>query len=138
MKVELKLDGIEELKQALQQLADDVRDKLMIEAMLAAGEPIRQEAASRAPVRKGGGGTLSRTITVEAGKKHVPSVRIGIGAAAWYGRFIEIGTKQRKTKTGASRGQMTAQPFLKPALAARRTEALEKFREVIRRGLGMD
>ena len=134
MKVTLKLEGTKELDKALSRLASDARETIMKEAILAAGEPIRQEAESRAPRRTG---RLAGDMVAEVGAKHKPSVRVGIGKLGWYGRFIESGTGQRKTKNSANRGAVSAKPFLKPALEAKKNEALAKFREVLRRGLGL-
>lgn len=135
MKVELSLAGTEELERGLARLATGVRERLVHEALMAAGEPIRQEASSRAPRRTG---TLSRNIIIAPGGKHEPSVLVGLGKHGWYGRLIERGTAARSTRGGARRGQVAARPFLRPALEARKGEARERFRDVIRRGLGLD
>lgn len=138
MEVSLTLDGGPELERKLAELTAELQREVLLAAMLAAGEPIRQEAASRAPVRKGsGGGTLARSVTVEAGKKQKPSVRVGVGKEGWYGGFVERGTRQRRTKKGADRGRASAQPFLRPALDAKRDEALREFIAVIRARLGL-
>ena len=134
MKVTLKLEGTQELDRALGRLAADVRETLMKEAMLSAGEIIKEEAERRAPRRTG---RLAGDMVAEVGAKHKPSVRVGIGKLGWYGRYIESGTAERKTKSGANRGAVSAQPFLKPALEAKKNEALAKFREVLKRGLGL-
>jgi len=134
MKVTLKLEGTQELDRALSRLATDVRETLMKEAMLSAGEIIKEEAERRAPRRTG---RLAGDMVAEVGAKHKPSVRVGIGKLGWYGRYIESGTAERKTKSGANRGAVSAQPFLKPALEAKKNEALAKFREVLKRGLGL-
>jgi hypothetical protein len=39
----------------------------------------------------------------------------GKGQRGFAGHLVEYGTKQRKTKKGANRGKMTAEPFMEPA-----------------------
>lgn len=136
MEVSLNLDGGPELERALKKLTAELRDEILLEAMLAAGEPIRHEASSRAP--RGKTGILTDNIVVSPGVRYKPSVRIGIGDAGWYGRMVELGTKPRETKAGGSRGQVQAQPFLKPAFEAQKSVALKTFRDVIRKRLGLE
>ncbi len=61
----------------------------------------------------------------------VKTVKIGIqkddNSSIFYGKFIEYGT---------SRG-IVAKPFMRPAFENKRKEALEKTKEVIRKGIGL-
>lgn len=133
MKVGIKLDGGPELEKALRDLSHALQGRIFIEAAMAAGEIVRQEASERSPRRTG---ALAKSIVVEVDKKRVPSVRVGPGKGGWYGKFVELGTEVRYTKKGAHRGQIEAHPFLAPALEAKRAEALRKFRDVVRERLG--
>ena len=134
MRVDIELQGARELGRELYRLESKVRISLMEEAMTEAGEIIRQEAHNRAPRQRGG---LAKSLAVQIGRKHSPSVRIGPGRGGAHGNLVELGTGARQTKYGDSRGTMPAQPFLKPALEAKENEALAKFREVLRKGLGL-
>lgn len=132
MRVNVKIEGIEELQKRLRDITEAVRDEIIGEALLAAGAVIRDEAKSRAPVRTG---TLSRSIVAEPGDKKKPSVRVGITDDGYYGRFLELGTRQRTNQKGARLGAITATPFLAPAVSAKRDEAGRVAGEVIRRRL---
>lgn len=134
MRVEMRLEGGKELERTLESLATDVRERIMREALLAAGEPIRQEAQARAPRSTG---RLSADMVVAASDRYGGSARVGPGGDGWYGRFIERGTRDRRTRAGAGRGRLRAQPFLEPAMRAREAVARARFAEVLRQKMGM-
>lgn len=47
---------------------------------------------------------------------------------AYYWRFLEFGTPQRHTKSGANRGLITPRPWVRPAFEARADAAIEAYR----------
>lgn len=56
--------------------------------------------------------------------------------AAFYWRFLEFGvSKDRKTKSGASRGSVTARPWVNPIFNSHSSPAIEAFRLAIEKGL---
>lgn len=135
MKVAIKVDGGPELARRLEALAGRLRREIMEEALLAAGETLRDEMAARAPVRSGG---LRRSIVVAPDKRQPGTVRVGPGRPGGpHGHLVERGTAPRVTRrTGAFRGAMPARPFVAPAMMAKRDEAGRVAAAVIRRRLG--
>lgn len=134
MNVRVELDGLAELKTRLFAVTAEVRDEIIQEALMAAAEVIRPAVVSRAPVGKTG--TLRDNVFAVPGDKKRPSVRVGVGLAAFYAVFVERGTKPRVTrKTKANRGAMPARPFLRPAVDATKQAAGQAAAAVVMRRL---
>lgn len=94
-----------------------MRTKIIKEALKAAAEPVRAEASRLAPVATG---KLSEHIIIKPGKQN--TVLVGPDSDAFYGLFQELGTSRH-----------AAQPFLRPALDAKKDEANRIAGEVIGR-----
>ena len=54
------------------------------------------------------------------------AILFGVLSKAFWFRFLEYGTKARKTKKGASRGTMTPQPFWRRFIAAQLPKVVRK------------
>src|SRR5690606_13750740 len=93
----------------------------MREALLAGAEPIREDAVRRAPRRTG---FLAGHIITEPVKGRTDQVVIGPTKDAFYGLFQELGTSHHR-----------AQPFLRPALEAKKDEAQRRAAAVLRAGI---
>jgi len=132
MRLSIKVDGIEELDKKLRSLADDLRTEVMREALLAAGEPVLEEAKQRAPRRRG---QLQHSLAIARSKEDEEAVRVGPTSDGFYGRFLEKGVGQRRTRLGANRGALTSRPWLEPAARASKAAAGRAAAEVIRRRL---
>lgn len=147
----MKIRGDKALQMALRQLGDVVgkraAGRVQRKALKAGGSPILMEAKRRAPRSKrrvgdlsrpgGRPGNLKRSLAVSRGRRvrRYPRGNIlAILGPQWplgaHGHLVEFGTKQRRTKTGASRGRMPARPFLEPAFHGRIREARAKIRQV--------
>lgn len=55
--------------------------------------------------------------------------------AAFYWRFLEKGTPERKTKSGAGRGSVSARPWVNPIFNSDSTAALDAYKAAIQAGL---
>lgn len=115
------LEGADELNEALRELSDRAGGKIVKEAAEAGAEVIRTEASRLAPRDTG---LLAESQTDRPHRLQIGRSQIDIGPSkdAWYGRLLELGTKK-----------MSAKPFLRPALDARKDEAIAAVRDVLKR-----
>lgn len=144
----IKLDGVEDLKQALAEAAATIRTKAVRGALREAGKVIQAAARASAPVLKAptvrrNSGTVKKNILVRASKFarqagdegvyiNVRGIRgkarvrkLGRGGAKnpndpYYWRFLEFGTRK-----------MAARPFLRPAATSKGPEAIQKFMDSV-------
>ena len=115
------LEGAAELDRALSKLADRAQGELLEEAAQAGAEVIREEAARLAPRDTG---LLAQEVADQPKRLQIGRAQIDVGPSkkAWYGRLLEHGTSK-----------MAAQPFLRPAFEAKKDEAVEAMKRVLRR-----
>ena len=139
----VKIDGLDQLAQALRELPKRVARNGLRGAVYAGAKVIRDEAKLKAPVAtaplgvdKPPQGTLKRSIimkqvpelsseqkqtffvTVRHGKKYRKQGKNGnLSQDAWYWRFVEFGTVK-----------MTARPFLRPAFEGKKYEAVDAIK----------
>lgn len=144
----IKLDGVEDLKQALAEAATTIRTKAVRGALREAGKVIQMAARASAPVLKvptttRNAGTVKKNIVVRASKFarqagdegvyiNVRGIRgrarvkkLGRGGAKnpndpYYWRFLEFGTRK-----------MAARPFLRPAATSKGPEAIRTFMDSV-------
>jgi HK97 gp10 family phage protein len=102
--------------------------EMIRDALLKAAVPIRDEARELAPVsvnrwvpkgRTPGSGHVGKGIKIRLMRstaRYHERVRIGTKGKLWYGIFPEMGT-----------ARAAAQPFLRPALDTKKSEALRIF-----------
>lgn len=142
--LQIKLEGVDELKRALAGAAVHIRTRAVRSALREAGKVI--QAASRAaapvlavPTKRRLPGTVKRNIVVRASKfaraagdegvyVNVRGIRgkarvrrLGKAGASnpndpFYWRFVELGTRK-----------MAARPFLRPAAESKGQEAINTF-----------
>jgi HK97 gp10 family phage protein len=125
----LRLEGLEDLEAAFRQLDEVTRGDVLSGAVLKSMEPIRADAAARAPQlkrfdRRRTPGLLAREIVVKLGEVTTRTAEAVVGPTkkAWYAHFVELGTSR-----------MAAIPFLRPAYSAKRKEAQAIFAAEMRR-----
>ena len=118
---------------------DDLQKKLQVmgrkgsklenEALLAGAEIINKEIVNRAPEKTGKSKKYLK-ISKPKREKGIKVVKIGVNKSdnseAFYLKFYEYGTSKQP-----------ARPFMRPAYERKRKEALEKTKEIIRKGLGL-
>jgi HK97 gp10 family phage protein len=140
----VKVEGLAELAKALRELPDRVAKNGLRVSVYAGAKVIRDEARLRAPKateslgpNQPPPGTLKRSVimkqipelssltrqtffvTVRHGKKYRKQGKKGnLSQDAWYWRFVEFGTPK-----------MRARPFLRPALEAKRREAVQAMKD---------
>ena len=139
-----KIEGLAELGKALRELPARVARNGLRVSVYAGAKVVRDEARARAPKAQQSlgpnqppPGTLKRSVimkhipelssltrqtlfvTVRHGKKYRKQGKKGnLSQDAWYWRFVEFGTQK-----------MRAQPFLRPALEAKRREAGQAMKD---------
>lgn len=140
----VKVEGLAELGKALRDLPDRVARNGLRASVYAGAKVVRDEARARAPKadqplgpNQPPPGTLRRSVimkhirelssltrqtffvTVRHGKKYRKQGKKGnLSQDAWYWRFVEFGTRK-----------MPARPFLRPALQAKRREAVQAMKD---------
>lgn len=129
MGAEMKIDGIQDFVDDLTRMYGSI-ENIADEALQAGGKVILDEA-SRTNAFNDRTGTLRKAIKLgkTKGSKGQKYVLIGVFKKdAYYGRFIEYGTKKK-----------SARPFLRPAFETKKDEALKEIgrvlKEAIDRGL---
>ena len=139
-----KIEGLAELGKALRELPERVARNGLRVSVYAGAKVVRDEARARAPKaaqslgpNQPPPGTLKRSVimkhipelssltrqtffvTVRHGKKYRKQGKKGnLSQDAWYWRFVEFGTRK-----------MSARPFLRPALEAKRREAVQAMKD---------
>ena len=135
--VSLRLEGIEPIIRQLNLLDDRIRRKTIRKAAGKAAIILRKKARELCPIgdhpgikrHKGDSrlrlpGNLRKSIVLKEWKFAPGNCMVLIGPAVgkkesfdgWYGRMVEMGTKN-----------MTARPFMKPAFMATKSEMEETF-----------
>lgn len=146
----VKINGLKELGQAMNQLERKVRNRISVKAMRKGGAIIREQARANAPVLKENvphrkKGTLKKAIRSSTklkgnGKtqtviwvkrlniKQITAFKGKSGKSGavnpndpFYWRFVEFGTSK-----------MAARPFLRPAFTAKKEEAAQAIITTLR------
>lgn len=130
-----RLQGIEDLDEALSQFSDAFGDKLMREGLKAGGEVIAEEARKTCPAQTG---TLRDSIQVRAGRSRgVVNAQVVCGRGwykgqTFYGAFVEFGHLAGSRKLGNARAHVPAHPFLRPAAMRSKDAAAGRVTAVLR------
>lgn len=133
------IKGLKELDDLLKSLPEQIQRKALAQANLAGATVLKEEAKSRVPVRSDPPGPIK--VGKNASKARLPgflkasikawrikkgakgSVTHGVGTRgmAFYGKFLEFGTKY-----------ISPRPFLRPALDAAYLKAIDAVAAVLR------
>ena len=122
----LELEGVDELRRVLKRLPTNVQAKVLDQALSAGGALIAREARKLVPVRSG---ALKKSITnrkKRARRRRDLAERV-IGFRSPTSRIahlVEFGTAHSK-----------AQPFMRPAVDARGTDAVKLIGERLARAI---
>jgi hypothetical protein len=136
--VEVKITGLSEIQEKLEQLPIKGSRAIMRRSLRAAGQIWLAEMKTRV-VRgihhfKGGNtlfGVIAKTLTmrVSARSDVSGSVTVGVPKKVFWAVFMEKGTKVRFRKKGGTTGQVPKDTyaFAVPAFEAKKQEVLDKF-----------
>ena len=143
----LALEGDKETIRMFDKLSDPDREKIMEKAVRKGAQEMVQEARILAPMGKTGKLKKSIKQVILTSRDVFVSVGIsfktGLRGDAFYGLFIEKGTKPRYQKTRNSVplrtpkfvGEMGSAPFLEPAFEAKKGQAARIIMKAIQRSV---
>lgn len=133
-----KVRNLDRLDRKIKDLKALASPDMLERALHAAGQPIRNDAQVRAPVKTG---TLRRSIHSETAEKTDKRVSVLVGTDLEYAAIHEFGGEIRPRNARAlvfeidgevvvtQRVTMPARPYLRPAYDAQRDEAVRIFRK---------
>lgn len=122
MPITMKVEGGDELVQALMSLSTRASRQMLRDALLAVGEPMRRDIARKAP-REPGKPDLAEHVEIaqtRVGERNDVSVGIGVPRGFFYDWFLEYGTVH-----------MSAQPFYRPTFDAQVNRTINQLGEAI-------
>jgi HK97 gp10 family phage protein len=160
----VEVKGLSELLANLQTMERAIAFKLLRRGLRAAGKVYAQEVKSKAygagrQRQSGALGAGYRVTIVTSGDKMMARLRTAKAnvipqvkgprlrsampkpraRTPFWWRFLEFGVPQeRRTKKGASRGVLSARPWVEPAFESKANEAIEAFRQVLERGIARE
>lgn len=142
MKIEMIVTGDERINRALKKISGKEAKGLMRKSMRPALKPVLQEAKSNAPSDTG---QLKKNIKIKAMKRSRSSfgMRVSMGrpgqkdntGKAFYGAFLELGTQDRATQSGANRGTIKRRDFIRNAYKTKQDHAYRIYRTLVTRGI---
>lgn len=116
MKVKMKLVGTKEYTNILKTLPTKVSDSILRSFnRQAANKNVVKPLKSSLPYSE----NIKKNIKVQASNKNKTAVVAGPTSEVFYVRFLDQGTKNRTTKSGANRGQIIGKFALEPAIDGR-------------------
>ncbi len=123
------IKGLDKIQKKLKQLGPKLEKKALLSAANTGAEVIRKQAEQNVSWTR----RLKKFIIKRRVKSPRGSVKIQIGASTdgFFGHFLELGTRVRKTAKGAGRGQVSPRPWLRPAFDNTKGKAVKVFGEKI-------
>lgn len=107
-KFKLEIIGLEETIQMLDSLPKLLNNKIQLDISRRAGNIAKKVIQSHTPSKR-----AKKAVKVTRSKQFKYGVSVGYTTKGGHlARWIEKGTKDRKTKKGVSRGRMPAKPFI--------------------------
>lgn len=128
--IEVKLTGLADLGNAIQQLTPALERKLVRHCIREAMKVILEEARNRVPVDTGNLKNKLTIKTARAKSKYTYRMSLTVKKGAYYVSMVELGHFARDGKTW-----VPAQAFMTPAYEAKRNEVVEIFAQTFREGL---
>lgn len=125
---QVKLHGMDELKRVIDTLPDKVKKKVAREGSAVPARALRKELVKATPVDTGKM-KKSWRVSVRTLPRYVRARVINI---ARHAHLVELGTQPRKRKSGASTGQMIANPFARNTFHAMRNQLIQMAVEGMR------
>lgn len=129
------LSGFEETFKALEQLPTKIEIKILKQAVTKLAKDITAEVKARAPVKTG---VLRDSLSLKGATRRKGNISVTMHGK-FYARFLEKGTKVRKTKgrgkvkKPALRGRINAEQnkFIQPVIEGRGSQLIDLITEEI-------
>lgn len=134
--VKMKLEGVKDLMNAFNELPKRTGKSVIRRVLKNAAEPVVRDAKQFAmDIREDGtliegiaiGSRLSKSQRKGRTKQGDVELFIGPGEQSPLAHLFEFGTADRYTESGAFRGRMQPQPFMRPAWEKNKRLVLRKF-----------
>lgn len=130
--VDVDVTGVPELEKALEGLSGTQAQAIREKAIAAGARALVGPTRNAAPL--GPTGNLRKKVGARKGRSSKggdrdPAVYV-VGSTAPHRHLVIRGTRQRTTRSGASRGRMPANPFVSRAWLASRSKVTAKIRAV--------
>lgn len=103
----VQLRGLEEFKRTIDMLPDKVKKQVARRGVSASARMLRKELIKNTPKRTG---RMRKSWRISV-KNYARGIRGRVINVVPYAHLIELGTKPRTRKSGASTGQMIANPI---------------------------
>jgi HK97 gp10 family phage protein len=152
---DIKITGLKELYDKLQQLPEKMEKRVMAKAMRQGTNVFMRSARENAPVKTG---ALKKSIKTKSLRGRRGEVKFGAVASAPYAHLVEFGTAQHLIEAGKNRRGSTGKkvladgkgrifgksvmhkgskmkPFMRPAFDENTDEAIEMFRSIVEQNL---
>lgn len=137
--IKADVSGQKELDKLFKELPESVTRNVLLNTGRKALQPVVKEAKSTVRSQSSDSGDLAKSIRVSTRAKNARRKKAGeytvyAGPSTpqgAHGHLIEFGTADRYTKTGAYRGRVAPEPFLRPAWDANEFKVLKIMREEI-------
>ena len=108
----LELDGLKGVYAGLKNLDRKYKSRAMKTLLRKAANKLKEPLVSAAPSTPGGTFKNKRNISTVADKELRGAISVGYIKKAYKARWIERGTKMRKTSSGANRGRISKKPWI--------------------------
>ena len=142
MSIDISLDmDVKALLKQIDKLQHKDAKEMKRDALRAAGNVVRdamREEVNRLPMSSSGKTRFKRAIKPVFGKRFKYYDKVAVGAVykgqksiAPDAHLFELGTTERFTKKGLSRGRIKATPFMRPGWERSKGEALKKMQSVL-------
>ena len=132
MSVKIDVAGTRELERAMRKLERLGHQDVIEDALRVAAEPIEAQAKANAERISRSGAESVGTFPAENGEPNALDIGVEHKSEGFFLAFFEMGTGERTTQSGASRGVLPARPWLRPAADENHAAASRAFAERIR------
>ena len=130
----MKITGINQVRQALQDMSVNMTVAISRKALKKSGDIVLQEVIARCPVDSG---ALRNSIKLRRSSKDPNSVRITAGSAqAWYAHLVEYGFTHtshgaKKKRKATSRGKVEGKNFMRGTAESKFTEVVDTVQDTV-------
>lgn len=143
MEIKANFNDLQRLNNLISGLKDFEKDKVVKEGLRTAGKLFvnagKTNLIGRMKNKKGVTGNLKRSMKTKVKRRKLGALAgfslIGFSLIGRHSHLIDLGTKERKTKKGYDRGQITGNKFWTDAINSNKSNAINTVYEGISNGI---